>query len=59
MYFLVDKMALDLLVEEKLIEELLILFDEMFKIRYIEDDLEYMEIVNIFILFLFCIRNWF
>lgn len=52
-------MALDLLVEEKLIEELLILFDEMFKIRYIEDDLEYMEIVNIFILFLFCIRNWF
>lgn len=59
MYFLVDKMALDLLVEEKLIEELLILFDKMFKIRYIEDDLEYMEIVNIFILFLFCIRNWF
>lgn len=52
-------MALDLLVEEKLIEELLILFDEMFKTRYIEDDLEYMEIVNIFILFLFCIRNWF
>lgn len=52
-------MALDLLVEEKLIEELLIMFDEMFKIRYIEDDLEYMEIVNIFILFLFCIRNWF
>lgn len=52
-------MALDLLVEEKLIEELLILFDKMFKIRYIEDDLEYMEIVNIFILFLFCIRNWF
>lgn len=52
-------MALDLLVEEKLIEELLILFDEMFKICYIEDDLEYMEIVNIFILFLFCIRNWF
>lgn len=52
-------MALDLLVEEKLIEELLILFDKMFKIRYIEDDLEYMEIVNIFILFSFCIRNWF
>lgn len=52
-------MAVDLSAEEKTTEELLSLFDEMFKTRYTEDDTEYMATVNAPAPPPPCIRNWF